>query len=76
MPDQFTEEGGIMQVVTRSRTYALIVGLVLMLIVCALAPDSAQANSRIRAGGCDVYQTVLLDPLRGRLTSTTSSWAR
>jgi len=29
MPDQFTEEGGIMQVVTRSRTYALIVGLVL-----------------------------------------------
>jgi hypothetical protein len=63
MPDQFTEEGGIMQVVTRSRTYALIVGLVLMLIVCALAPDSAQANSRIRAGGCDVYQTVVLDPI-------------
>ena len=52
-----------MQVVTRSRTYALIVGLVLMLIVCALAPDSAQANSRIRAGGCDVYQTVILDPI-------------
>jgi Domain of unknown function (DUF1996) len=65
MPDQFTEEGGIMQVVTRSRTYALIVGLALMLIVCALAPDSAQANSRIRAGGCDVYQTVLLDPIAG-----------
>jgi hypothetical protein len=52
-----------MQVVTRSRTYALIVGLMLMLIVCALAPDSAQANSRIRAGGCDVYQTVVLDPI-------------
>ena len=66
MPDQFTEEGGIMQVVTRSRTYALIiVGLVLMLIVCALAPDSAQANSRIRAGGCKVYQTVVLDPIAG-----------
>jgi hypothetical protein len=63
MPDQFTEEGGIMRVVTRSRTYALIVGLVLILIVCALAPDSAQAASRIRAGGCDVYQTVVLDPI-------------
>jgi hypothetical protein len=66
MPDQFTEVGGIMQVVTRSRTYALIVvGLVLMLIVCALAPDSAQANSRIRAGGCKVYQTIVLDPIAG-----------